>query len=94
MNPMELLKFVQSQFSSESDQVNALAALADAPPEDYQPLISLPMQNKIPAFKLGNGSLGSILANQDFGIAAPMIGEKSGVPSIGQLLVGEDDARI
>jgi len=93
MNPMELFKFVQSQFRSESDQVNALAALQDAPPEDYQPLISLPMQNKIPAFKLGNGSLGSILANQDFGIAAPMIDEAAPAPSIGQLLVGEDNGR-
>ena len=89
---MEILKFVESQFTSNSDQLMAMSALGDAPAEDYQPLISLPVQNEIPAFKLGNGSLGSILANQEFGVPAPMINSQDAtVPSIGQLLVGDND---
>jgi hypothetical protein len=90
MDPLELLKFVQGSARTEAEQLNALAAMADAPGEDFVGRIKLPVQNKLPAFKLGKGDLGSILAGQDHGVAAPVIGqETSGEPTIGQLLIGE-----
>jgi len=94
MNPLELFKLVQNQYDNEQDQIHALAALADAPPEDYQATISLPVQNPIPAYRLGDGGLGSLLANTNYGVPAPVLGqEKSGETlSIGELLVGEINA--
>lgn len=90
MNPIDLIKFITETIASEPDRLNALAALSDAPPEDYVPKIQLPVQNDIPAFKIGNGSFGSMLLNQDYGIPAPVIGQEDTiVPSIGQLLIGD-----
>ncbi len=90
MNPIELIQFVQSQLTSESDQLRALAALADAPGEDFQAKIRLPVQNPLPAFKLGNDSLGSVLADHEYGVPAPVIGQSdTSTKSIGQMLVGE-----
>lgn len=95
MNPIELMKFVGAQGLTEQEQIHALAALADAPPDDYVPKISLPSglmgPKEIPAFKLGNGGLGSMLANQDHGVPAPVFGQaNTAILSIGQLLVGEN----
>ncbi len=90
MNPIDIIKFIQSHFENSSEQLNALAAFADAPPEDYQPKIQLPVQNEIPAFKIGDGSFGSMLLDQNYGIPAPMFDqEDTGIPSIGQLLIGD-----
>lgn len=89
MSPLELMKFVQVHVPA-TDQLHALAAMADAPAEDYVPLSPLPAQNVLPSFKLGDGGLGSILSGQNYGVPAPIFGEKdSSPPSIGQLLVGE-----
>jgi hypothetical protein len=94
MNPMDLVKFVQAHIPA-PDQVHALAALSDAPPEDYIPKIRLPTQNTLPAFKIGDDSPGSILAGQNYGVPAPVFGEKgSEPPTIGQLLVGEVDGNV
>lgn len=93
MMPLELLKFVQGQTGNEAEQLQALAALADAPGEDFSPRMSLPVQNDIPSFRIGDGSLGSLLAGTNYGIPAPVIGqEDSGEPSLGQLLIGEENA--
>lgn len=90
MNPLEIIKFVQSQLGEGSEQLNALAALADAPGEDFQPTMKLPVHNHIPAFRLGDDGLGSVLANFNYGIPAPVLGQEvSMTPNIGQLLVGE-----
>ena len=93
MNPLEILKFVQGQVNGGSEQLHALAALADAPGEDFQPTMRLPVQNPIPAFRLGDSGLGSLLANLDYGVPAPVLGQEIvRTPDIGQLLVGEHDA--
>ena len=93
MGPLELLKLVQGTARTEAEKLQALAGLADAPPEDFEPKMKLPVQNDIPAFKLGTGDLGSILAGLDYGVAAPVIGQDtSGDASIGQLLIGEENA--
>ena len=91
MNPFELFQFVKSRFDNEHDQLHALAALQDAPPEDFSPTIKLPVQNPIPAFRLGDGGLGSLLANQDYGVPAPVFGQESSGETldIGELLVGD-----
>lgn len=90
MNVMELIKFVQSHLPEGPAQVRALAALSDAPSEDFVPTIRLPVQNSVPAFKLGNEGLGSLLANLNYGVAAPVIGQEvAKTPDLGQLLVGE-----
>ena len=91
MDPLDLLKLVNSTQRSEADKLQALAAMADAPGEDFMRGVKLPTQNAIPAFKLGNGGLGSMIAGTDYGIAAPVIGQKSNYnQSIGQLLIGEN----
>ncbi len=90
MNPVELIKFVREHFEPGSEQLQALAALSDAPPEDYKPVMQLPVQNELPAFKIGDGSPGSLLLNQGFGVPAPVFGQEGGgTPTIGQLLIGE-----
>lgn len=92
MDPIEIFKFVQSQLSEGPDRLHALAALGDAPPEDFQPLMRLPVQNPIPAFKVGNDDLGNLLANQNHGVPAPVLGQDPAeAPSIGHLLVGDID---
>ena len=93
MNPLELLKLVQGTARTEAEKLQALAGLADAPSEDFEQKMRLPVQNDIPAFKLGTGDIGSILAGLDYGVPAPVIGQESGGDiSIGQLLIGEEDA--
>lgn len=90
MTPMEIFKFVQDQLSEGPDRLHALAALSDAPGEDFQPTMQLPVQNPLPAFRLGDNGPGSLLANQSYGVPAPVLGrEAEGTPDIGQLLVGE-----
>ena len=90
LSPLELVKLVQAHNVPESEQAEVLAALADAPPEDFAANMPLPTPNKLPAFKLGGKDLGSILAGKDYGMAAPLPGEKmQEEPTIGQLLVGE-----
>ena len=92
MNPLELVKLLQTSGLSEREQQEALAAMGEAPGEDYQPEMQLPHMNSIPAFRLGDGSMGSLLAGQDYGVAAPVLGqEQSFTPNetVGQLLVGD-----
>ncbi len=89
-NPLELLKFVQGKTRNESEALNMLAALADAPGEDFEAPIKLPTQNEIPLFKVGTDDTGSILAGYDHGEPAPVIGsEESAKLTIGDLLVGD-----
>jgi len=93
MNPVELIKFVEQYFESERDQLHALAALSDAPPEDYTAHVRLPVQNPLPAFRIGDGNLGSILKGQNHGVPGPIIDKIGSEPlSIGQLLIGETHA--
>ena len=40
LNPLEMMQFVQANAQSEAEQLHMLAALADAPAEDYQAKIS------------------------------------------------------
>lgn len=90
MNPLELLKFVQGQTRNESEQLQMLATLAEPPAEDYQPKVRLPVQNEIPAYKVGDGSMGAVLANLEHGVAGPVIGQQDNAgDSIGNLIVGE-----
>ena len=93
MNPLELIKFVEQFFESERDQLHALAALSDAPPEDYVAKVRLPVQNTIPSFKIGDGGLGSILMGQNHGVPGPMLDSAEQKPlSIGQMLIGDTHA--
>lgn len=88
---MEIIKFVQSQTPNENEQAKMLAALVDAPGEDFEPKMPLPVQNEIPAYKLGDDSIGSILANQNKGIPAPIPNmPEQNERTIGQLLTGEE----
>lgn len=91
VNPLEILKFVESAITGEAQQLNALALLAEAPSEDFAASIRLPVQNELPAYQLGNNGLGSTLANTDYGIAAPVPGQAPGIAdqSIGELLTGD-----
>lgn len=93
MSPLEMLKFVQGSGRSEAEQLKMLAAMGDAPEEEDQIPLKLPVQNDIPAFKIGDGSVGSQLLGQDYGVPAPVFGEHDqSQPSIGQMLVGDYDA--
>lgn len=90
LSPLDLVKFVQGHTTNPQEQLHHLAALADAPGKDYAPKIRLPVQREVPAFNVGDGSLGSILADQEYAMPAPVIGESGkGPPSIGELLVGD-----
>ncbi len=90
MNPLELLKFVQGSQRNETEQLKMLAALSDAPPEDYEATVRLPQQNELPAFQLGDGGVGSQLMGLDYGVPAPVPDSpQADNASIGQLLVGE-----
>lgn len=89
MNPFDLIKFVEENVDS-SEQLHALAALADAPGEDLVAKVRLPVQNEIPAFSLGNGKIGSMLAGTNYGVPAPVLGQAaSKSPSLGELLIGD-----
>ena len=92
MNPLELVRFVESVLP-EHERANALALLADAPGEDFLAKIPLPVQNELPAFRVGTNTLGSNLANLNYGVAAPVFGEEPATldKSIGELLTGEID---
>ena len=92
MNFMELLKFAQSQTKDEGRQVEIMASLlGEAPAEDFTPPpAKLPTQNELPAFSVKQDGIGGDLAGLDFGVAAPLFGQKADrEPSIGELLVGE-----
>jgi hypothetical protein len=92
LSPLDLVKFVKSYSTNPQEQLQHLAALADAPGEDFESKIKLPMQRDIPAFNLGDGSLGSVLADQEYAVPAPVPGQENAqVPSVGELLVGEID---
>lgn len=89
MNPLDLLKFVESNVEP-SNQLNVLALLGEPPAEDFAPLMSLPTQNVMPAVNLGDGGVGSMLANMDYAIPAPVFGEADfSNKSIGELITGE-----
>lgn len=90
MNPLELLKFVED-YVEPSQQLNVLALLGEPPAEDYQPLMRVPTQNELPAVNLGNGDIGSRIADVDYAIAAPVFGEEQDASSksIGELITGE-----
>ena len=91
MNPLELMQFVEANVPA-SEQLNALALLADAPGEDFQASIHLPVQNALPALRLGGPDVGSLLANMNHGVAGPVIGQASTTePTLGELLIGETD---
>lgn len=92
MNPLELIKFIESAVKGETQQLNALALMADAPSEEYIAAMRLPVQNELPAFALGDAGVGSDLANLDYGVAAPVPGQEATTQSIGELLIGEVDA--
>lgn len=93
MNVLELIKLVQERAHTQEEQARLLASLADAPGEDFQPKVKLPVQNELPAFRLGDGSVGSLAAGLDYGVPAPVPGsEESREPSIGELLIGEGNA--
>lgn len=90
-NPLELLKFVQGKARNESEALQMLAVMADAPPEDYQAQVRLPTQSEIPSFQVGGNDAGSLLAGFNHGEAAPVIGQEINTPmSIGELLVGDE----
>lgn len=89
-NILELIKLVQGTARNESEQVRLLASLAEPPGEDFEAKMKLPVTNDLPAFNLGSG-LGSTIAGQDYGVAAPVFGQSGGgEPSLGQLLIGEN----
>lgn len=90
MGPLELMKFVESTVEGADEQLAALALLADAPGDDFTAPVRLPVQNELPAFKIGDGSLGSHLAELDYGVPAPVLGQPiEESQSIGDLLIGE-----
>ena len=91
MNPLDLIKFVEAQTQNEQEQLEMLAALADAPSEDFASKMRLPVQNKIPSFHLGRGDVGSSLTGKDYGVPAPVIDAPpvEAGEDIGQLLIGE-----
>lgn len=90
-SPFELWRMLEKEKNvPRAKRLEALAAMADAPPEDFSVSLSLPVRNPLPAYKLGDGSLGSQLDGQNYGIAAPVIGQNtSSGKSIGELLVGD-----
>lgn len=91
-NIMELIKLVQGTARSEAEQIEALAAMADAPGDDFAPTMRLPTVNDLPAFKVGNGGIGSKIAGLDHGIAGPVPGqERTTPPTLGELLIGDTD---
>ena len=91
MNPLELLKFIEGSVEGDANQLNALALMADAPADDFTSSMKLPVQNQIPAFQLGDKGLGSMLANLNYGSAAPVPGQapEPASQSIGDMLTGE-----
>lgn len=94
MNPLELIRFVEANVEG-PQQLNVLARMADAPDDTFAPVMQLPVQNEIPAFRLGDKGLGSSLVNIDYGTAAPVPGQIQEVPkSLGELLIGEVDGNF
>ncbi len=90
MNILELINFVESNVKTPQDQLNALAALQDAPDDEFQAKIRLPVQNEIPAFRVGDAGVGSVLKEQNYGVPAPVPGKVTPSElSIGELLIGE-----
>ncbi len=92
MNPLELIAFIEANVP-ETEQLNALALLADPPGEDFIPKARLPVVNELPAYHVGAGGLGTELAGTNYGVAAPVIGQEvsTPTPSIGELLTGDLD---
>lgn len=92
MNPLELIAFVEANVPA-AEQLNALALLADPPGEDFQVKTKLPVVNELPAFHVGQAGLGSELANTNYGVAAPVLGQAPQATelSIGDLLTGDID---
>ena len=91
-SPFELWRLLEQEGLKGGEQLNALAAMADAPPEDFQVSLRLPVQNKLPGFKIGDGSLGSKIAGLEYGVVGPVLEQDtSGELSIGALLIGEDN---
>lgn len=90
MTALELLKMVQESGLSQREQLEALAALSDAPPQDYAPLMKLPIQNQLPSYRLGSDGIGDVLSGWNYGVAAPVIGQETVADSsLGQILLGE-----
>lgn len=87
---IELLNFARGLTKNEDEQAQILAAFGD-PPKDYKPKANLPVLNEMPAFNLGQKSLGGALASLDYGVAAPVPGKTNREPSLGELLIGEGD---
>jgi hypothetical protein len=91
MDTLALIKFVQKHTDDMNEQARILATYG-APPEELEPKQRLPVQNEIPSFSLKQDSVGSEIAGLDYGVPAPMFGEKGNEPpSLGQLLTGEVD---
>lgn len=89
MDTLALIKFVQ-QHTDDIDQQAKILAAYGPPPEEFEPKQKLPVQNDIPSFSLKQNSVGGDLAGLDYGVPAPMFGEKGNeAPSLGQLLVGD-----
>jgi hypothetical protein len=90
---LQMLKFVQQQSDDENVQAEMLSVLLEEPPpEDFNPKVKLPTENELPAFSLKQPGVGGDLAGLDFGLAAPLFGEKGGgPPGLGELLIGEID---
>lgn len=90
MDTLALIKFVQQHTGDINEQAKILAAYGPPPEEGFAPKQKLPVQNDIPSLSLKQETVGGDLAGLDYGVPAPMFGEKGNEPpSLGQLLVGE-----
>lgn len=91
-NLFNLLNFVQGQTGNIDEQAEMLAAFGAPPEEELAPKQKLPVQNDMPAFSLKQAGVGTDLAGLDYGVPAPVFGQKgSGELSIGELLTGDID---
>jgi hypothetical protein len=91
MDSLALIKFVQKHTDDVNEQARILAAYGP-PPEETELKQKLPVQNEIPSLSLRQNSVGGDVAGLDYGVPAPMFGQKGNESvSLGQLLTGEID---